>query len=1030
VLRAYIARKTNPKSTWARTLDVANKLRALSVVGFVVLGFLGAPLASADSTLAQLYHTGWTVRQGAPPDIMDMAQTTDGFMWFATRKGLFRFDGQSFDRYQPSSGDPLPGSEVLAVQPSADGGLWIGYGRVGVSFLKDGHNTNYGERAGFGLSSVENFAVDAQNGVWAVGPVLRRFDGKVWSTVSEEWGYPANTRLRQIFADSRGTLWIGTDKGLLYLRKGEHAFQSVKEVTWEVNSIAESPNGTLWLGSPKAPLRAFDPQVADLRKDIPPIETRNPSTFVARDGKLWMGDANHGLLRLEDPEKSAKDLQHFTAHDGLTSDECFMIRQDREGSVWVVTTKGVDQFRPTALVPLTRPASVDYPTTAVAGPGQVFIGSTVVEVPSGRLLAPRPLSVSEIYTIYRDPDDSLWFGGVQGLWKLINHRFVPNALPAKLPGGQRVQAIAKDHAGRLWVSISRDAVYRLSENGWSRMTQLQAAPDNLNTAITVDSRGRIWFTYAKADQVQLLDGDTLRTFSEKDGIDLGYTTTVGEIGGNIVIGGETGLEVLQGPHFRRLRLDNDATVSAVTGVLQQKNGDVWINQASGIIQIKAADIEHALSDPAFAMPFTLYDYLDGLEQLSSPPSPLPTIVDSGENILYFVMRTTVYFLDTAHLPHNTLHPAVIIRSLSDDAREYLNPIDAALPANTDKVTIRFTASSLLIPQRVQFRYRLEGIDKLWQQGNAQRLAVYSRLPPGQYVFHVAASNNDGVWNDEGASVRFSIPPTFVQTVAFKALCTVLAVALAWILYRIRLRQITAQIRRRLYERLEERARIARDLHDTFFQGVQGLLLRFNTASSLLNSDEPAARTILNDTLKQSDQVMLEGREIMLDLRSEASETDLGDALSVIGNALQETSPADFRVTVIGDPQPIHPIVFEEIHRFAREALSNAFRHAQAKSIEAELSYAPNEFRVRIRDDGIGIDAEVLRQGARAGHFGLPGMRERASKIGGHVDIWSRSGAGTEIELRVPGAAAYESRLKPSRLKWLSAMTKNGEDSIE
>jgi signal transduction histidine kinase len=198
----------------------------------------------------------------------------------------------------------------------------------------------------------------------------------------------------------------------------------------------------------------------------------------------------------------------------------------------------------------------------------------------------------------------------------------------------------------------------------------------------------------------------------------------------------------------------------------------------------------------------------------------------------------------------------------------------------------------------------------------------------------------------------------------------------------------------------------------------------------LNSDEPAARTILHETLKQSDQVMLEGREIMLDLRSEASETDLGDALSVIGNELQETSPADFRVTVIGDPQPIHPIVFQEMHRFAREALSNAFRHAQAKSIEAELSYARNEFRVRIRDDGIGIDAEVLRQGFRAGHFGLPGMRERAAKIGGLLDIWSRARAGTEIELRVPAAAAYESRLKPSRFKWLTGMTKSSEDSIE
>jgi signal transduction histidine kinase len=387
-------------------------------------------------------------------------------------------------------------------------------------------------------------------------------------------------------------------------------------------------------------------------------------------------------------------------------------------------------------------------------------------------------------------------------------------------------------------------------------------------------------------------------------------------------------------------------------------------------------------------------------------------------------------MDTYHPLRNLLKPAVEILSLSGDTKEYLDPVDAVLLPNTDKVTIRYTASSLLIPQRVRFRYRLEGIDDAWQPDNGARVAVFSRLPPGHFVFHVAASNNDGIWNDNGGAVSFTIPPSFVQSLGFKTLCAAVALALLWLAYRIRLRQITTQVRRRLYERLEERARLARDLHDTFFQGIQGLLLRFNTGTALLKRDEPA-RTIFDEALEQSDRVMSEGRELMLDLRAGSiNTTELADALALVGNDLKKAYPGDFRVAVTGGPLPLHPIVFDEIHRLGREALSNAFRHGHAKSVEAELNYERNQFRLCIRDDGIGIDAEVLSRGSRAGHFGLPGMRERAAKIGGHVDIWSRPGAGTEIEVRVPAAAAYVPKAKRSRLGWLRAVTTDSEDAYE
>jgi signal transduction histidine kinase/ligand-binding sensor domain-containing protein len=1016
--------------------------RACQTLATVLIGVLcHAQLALSSPTLSQMYHTGWTVREGAPRAINEIAQTKDGFLWLSTDDGLFRFDGQSFDRYQPASGDSFPAAQTNALLPTPDGGLWIGYFRVGASFLKQGRNINYGERAGMDRATVFSFSIDIENTVWAGSSSgLKRLEGSSWKTVGKEWNFPANVAVGASFVDNGGTLWVGTSVGILYLRKAEHAFRSVADVLGPIYGIVQAPNGTLWIRSSTGLVRALDPSSATLRRDIPPIGVRARAIGSARDGSLWIMTDKQGVFRIESPEKPldssgplGANTQHFGQQDGLTGNFSFMVAEDREGSTWVATTKGLDQFRPTALTALNLPEGVAQPSVAVAGPQRVFLGAAIVEVPSGRVVAPAPASLPNITATYRDPSGTLWFGGGEGgegLWRYVDGQFTSYPLPDNLGVEHQIQAIAMDRAGGLWVSFVRLGVYRLFRRSWSHVINLLAAPDNLATAITVDSRGCIWFAYGKSNRIQVLDGGKLTTFRESDGLDLGYAMTVTEINGQIVIGGETGLEILKGNKFRHLRLLNDAPLSLVTGVLQQQNGDVWVNQGSGILRIDASEIRKAQSDPNIQMRFTLFDYLDGVADLSAPIRPRPTIVDGGDGYLYFAMRTSVLFMDTAHPPRNLLKPAVVIHSLSDGSKEYLNPIDAVLPPNTDKVTIRYTASSLLIPQRVRFRYRLEGIDDTWQQGNGERQAAFSRLPPGHYVFHVAASNNDGIWNENGNAVRFTIPPSFIQSLGFKTLCAAGALALLWLAYRIRLRQITAHVRRRLYERLEERTRIARDLHDTFFQGIQGLLLRFNTGTALLQRDEPA-RAIFEEALEQSDRVMLEGRELMLDLRAGSSSTaELADALALAGNDMKKTYPGDFRVTVIGEPRPLHPIVFDEVHRLGREALSNAFRHAHAKSIEAELNYERNQFRVRIRDDGIGIAAEVLSPGFRAGHWGLPGMRERAEKIGGHVDIWSRPGAGTEIELRVPAAAAYVPKLKRSRFGWLRAVTTDSEDAYE
>ena len=291
-------------------------------------------------------------------------------------------------------------------------------------------------------------------------------------------------------------------------------------------------------------------------------------------------------------------------------------------------------------------------------------------------------------------------------------------------------------------------------------------------------------------------------------------------------------------------------------------------------------------------------------------------------------------------------------------------------------------------------------------------------------------NKDGIWNQQSAALGFDIPPTFFQGIWFKLLCGGLAVLLLALLYRLRIRVLTQRVKTRLYERLAERERIARDLHDTFFQGIQGLFLRFNTGTAQLQPEEPA-RAIFEEALQESDRVMLEGRELILDLRTgSAGPRSLPSSFAETGAELRKVRDLAFQVVVHGEPRALHPVVFEEVYRIGREALANAFRHAQASAIEAELNYSAHELRVRVRDNGIGLAADVLTRGELDGHWGLPGMRERARKVGAQIDLWSRKGAGTEIEVRVPGAVAYRSDVVKSRPSFFGSLWQSDTESYD
>jgi len=386
--------------------------------------------------------------------------------------------------------------------------------------------------------------------------------------------------------------------------------------------------------------------------------------------------------------------------------------------------------------------------------------------------------------------------------------------------------------------------------------------------------------------------------------------------------------------------------------------------------------------------------------------------------LWFLPFDGVSVIDPRHLPFNKLPPPVHIEQITADRKPRWQNLSGAaasnlrLPALSRDLQIDYTALSLVAPEKIRFKYKLEGHDRDWQDVGNRRQAFYNDLSPRHYRFHVMASNNSGLWNEAGDSLDFSIDPAYYQTTWFRASCVAAFFALLWALHRYRLHQIKHEFNARLEERVGERTRIARELHDTLLQSFQGSLIAMQAARNFLSRRPEKAGETLDNAINMASGAVAEGRDAIHDLRLQpAVQSDLPQLLTAAGQDLAHSedasgNPVIFRVAVEGERQALDPIIQDEAYRIARELLRNSFRHAQASEIEADVRYDDRLLRVRIRDDGKGIDPEIVKAGGRAGHWGLLGMRERATRIGGRLEFWSEAGAGTEVELSIPASIAY------------------------
>ena len=754
-----------------------------------------------------------------------------------------------------------------------------------------------------------------------------------------------------------------------------------------------------------------------------PLPLTAATVLRDRNGGLWIGTTAHGLVHSYEGKTSI-----FTHKDGLSSDRVYGVFEGREGSIWVATSEGLDQLRDLPVTSLSAKQGLSGTTAnsvLAARDGSIWIGTTdgLYRWRDGRTTIYQKrtnpvLPDDDIESLFEDERGRIWVSSFSGLAVFENGKFT--AVPS-IPAGAK-NAITADNHGGLWLSLfgtgKNYGLAHLVDGKIIEQVHWRKMGGGPGTGLVPDPDGGVWtgllsggMAYVRAGQIRNLPlsddpAGPRRVFDVSRARD-----------GSIWAATENGLARIQNGRVTTLTTANGLPCKIVHWIIEDDRFSYWLYTQCGLLRVGGTDMEAWIADPKRTIHVTTFDADDGVRLVPILKGARPAVTNPADGKIWFVNGDTVSFFNPSRASLNTLPPPVHIEQITANGKAYDLTNGLRLPAGVRDVLFEFTALSLMVPGKVRFRVMLEGQDKGWRELVSHRQVHYTNLAPRAYRFRVLACNNSGVWNEQGDTLEFSVAPAYYQTNWFRALCAAAVLAVLWAAYQLRVRQLHHQFEMTMEARVSERTRIARELHDTLLQGFHGLLLRFQTVSHLLPERPVEAKEKLDSAIEQAAETITEGRDAVQGLRdSTLQDNDLALAISTLGKELITNHRLGFRVAVEGESQNLHPIVRDEIYRIAAEALCNAFHHAEARQIEVEIRYDNEQFRLRVRDNGKGIDPAVLSRQGVEGHFGLQGMRERATLIGAKLTVWSEVDAGTEVELRIPAGISYETARRGS---WLS-----------
>ena len=1025
-----------------RTMEKPRGRRPVIPLGLVCACLLLACCTSAfalnpELDVSQYSHTSWKIRDGLPKgEITAITQTPDGYIWLGTEFGLFRFDGIRHVQWRPPANQELPSQWIFNLLVSRDGTLWIGTAK-GLASWKDGKLTQYAELDGRYVFKVLE---DREGTVWASGMAVPagRFCA-IRNSGVQCFGDDGSLGrgVFNLYEDSKGSLWAGVKDGVWRWKPGPPQFYSLAGEPDGIQCFGEDNDGTLLVGW-KGQIHRFSDgktEVYSIPGRAGPIRARR--MLRDRDGSLWIGTFNEGIVHVH---QGRTDV--FRLSDGLSGEFGQQLFEDREGNIWVATASGLDRFCDVAVAEFSVKQGLSSPRIQSILPDRDAGIWVATRNGVSRLYNGQVTNLNTSYrgktssftpnSLFQDHSGRVWVSTPFEFGYLDNGRFISTTT---VPGA--VSAIAEDTAQSLWVANEHVGLFQVSGDKvvqqipWSTIRR-----DDYASTMAADPRGGLWLGFFLGGIAYYSDGQIRASYSTADGVTRGRVADLQlEPDGTLWVATEGGLSRLKNGRIATLTVENGLPCDGVHWVREDHARSFWLYTPCGLVRLARSEldawigaVDHDINAKQ-KVAVTLFDNSDGVSSLATGNHFSPQVAKSTDGKLWFTSGDGVSLVDPDRLPFNKLPPPVQVEQLVADRQTYeaVGNVPLRLPPLIRDLQIDYTALSLVDPKKIRFRYKLESRDTDWQEAGNRRQVFYNDLRPGNYRFRVMACNNSGVWNEAGAYIDFTIAPAYYQTAWFRVSVVVLFLFVLGALYQLRLRQVARVVRARMEERLEERERIARDLHDTLLQSVQGLILKFHAVSKQIPADMPA-HDALEKTLDHADEVLAEGRDRIRNLRVHS--VSLGDLPTAFRSVAEETlegRDAIFKTVVEGHVRDLHPLVLEECYCIGREAIINALTHSEGQHVEAEITYDSRQFRLRVRDDGRGIEPKILEAGGRAGHWGLQGMHERAQKIGGQLRFWSRPETGTEVELIVPGATAYQGSSAKKRKTFRRGFTRINAD---
>jgi ligand-binding sensor domain-containing protein/two-component sensor histidine kinase len=972
----------------------------------VLLPMSGLLALDPNKALTQYTRTVWTQAQGLPQDtVRAITQTNDGYLWLGTSEGLARFDGYEFVAFTKAIG-ALPGDSVTDLYAGKSGVLWIGT-NGGLARYADGQFRTFSVKDGMPPGTVTSLAEDNTGALWIVaGGVLSRFQAGKFITYSPKSLAPVASA-RVVYTDGN-QLWVGGVGGVV--EKNGDAFSPIPAATkWKENiitSILRDSSG-LWVGGTQGALliqsggqvRTFSERdgllgVAALCKD--------------RSGNLWLGTRG-GLSRIEN-----RRLITAAPAEGNNYERVWSLFEDREGDLWAGMDSSLHRFRDDRFITYGRPEGLpsDEPSTVHQDKrGQIWIGysdSGLAAFQNGRartFTSRDGLPSNQINSIRDLRSGGILIGTAGGLSRWYRGEFLNYKVPDPVRRTSVNDAI-EDVQGNLWAATA-GGVYEFNGKKWIARIPEGAAPSNIAVVLTQTRDGSIWAGTLLNGLWQVTNGKSPnsepRLYTTRDQLGSNQIRSLHEdAGGKLWIGTlGGGLNTFQDGVFHRYTARDGLPSDNIAHVEDDQRGSLWLSTPRGICRIAKRQLEDFSAGRIQVLTPEDFGIADGLRSAQCAPS-FPAAgggTRTGDGRLWFPTGIGVATIDpneaAPDVPVEALTPATRIVEVSVGGRLVDSRQEVKLRPGLGQIQFRYAGIYLAAPERVRYSFKLEGLDQDWVSAGSRRSISYNPLPEGRYRFVVRAMLPGGGASE--SAFAFEVLPRFFETQAFRWICGILIPGLIYGAYRLRLQRIHS----RFALVFEERARMAREIHDTLAQGFVGISHQLDALAIKFNGDREVARGHLDLARKMARHSLTEARRSVMDLRTTELENQaLPAALAASARRWAAESAVDVQLQITDVKQKLSPELELNLLRIAQEAVANSMKHAGARMIRVELAMEGRFLRLGVKDDGQGFEPAGTFS-LLGGHFGIVGMRERAQRVGGRFSLSSSPGSGTEVEVSVP-----------------------------